>query len=148
MVWAYSKGAVACPDNQTAQNRTPDQIIRILRNAMSDGDRKEFPKNIMRYCAKKMNEWISNDDVLRGTIDDPKNLLQGFPLKKGARRSGENHFDRMDLDSWNEKAGINSENMYEPMPDPPAQLTVPATNLAAGGGGGQAPSAAQTTTNK
>lgn len=30
----------------------------------------------------------------------------------------------------------------------PAQLTVPATNLAAGGGGGQAPSAAQTTTNK
>ena len=53
MVWAYSKDAVASPENQTAENRTPNQIIRILMNAMSEGDRKEFPKNLMRYCAKK-----------------------------------------------------------------------------------------------
>jgi len=76
--WADGKGHVGRPDNQ-AEGRTSATVIRLLRDRWSSNN-DTLGRNCIRHCYQKMNEWIKNDTLLSGTMDDPRNPLKGMPL--------------------------------------------------------------------
>jgi len=116
--WADGKGHVGRPDNQ-AEGRTSATVIRLLRDRWSSNN-DTLGRNCIRHCYKKMNEWIKNDSLLSGTMDDPRNPLRGMPL---------NLQREVDLTEWkiianmkNDRSATDNDQFFGNLPPETEEL--------------------------
>ena len=79
LIWSYVKHQVA---RAYTHNRSTHKLLDDVREAFYGQHRvtAELCKKYIEHCHKWLNDWIANDDVFRGSIDNLTSAVVAQPL--------------------------------------------------------------------